>query len=404
MRHGHLRDYFAGASVKHLSAVDADPSRSNQHEIGTTRNMRDQFLAENQREKFSVVYIWLGQDQDGFSVAGQATHYDTREHKPNRSPEWRLYYETNGVTETMRESDTLFLAMDPNRVLYFIVTPNGSTSERQLSWLFGLSPRGRSFVSREIEKNGAELDFAARFILDEIGIEFEDPDTDKLDSIIEMFGDTFPRPMELSDLARLTLPDITADENPDVALVAWLSHEESLFRRLERRIVAHRLERGFTHDNTTDVEAFLGFSQGIQNRRRTRLRQSLVNHIEAIFERQKLDYVRDAVTENNERPNFLFPNIEAYRSALPEDSTSLSMLSVYASCRIRWRQVLSQAKKIKRKHLLTLEPGIPESQTNQMDFEHLQLVVPQSIQVSYTKSQQRWLWTLDQFIQYRKSL
>ena len=29
---------------------------------------------------------------------------------------------------------------------------------------------------------------------------------------------------------------------PDAALVAWLGHEEALFRRLERRIVAARIE------------------------------------------------------------------------------------------------------------------------------------------------------------------
>lgn len=403
MRRGHLRDYFSGASVKHLSAVDADPTRSNQHEIGTTLSMRDQFLAENQRERFSVVYIWLGQDQDGFSVSGQATHYDARAHNPNRSPEWRLYYETNMVTETMRENDTLFLAMDPNRLLYFIVTPSGSTSESQLSWLFGLSPRGISFVSREIEKNGTELDFAARFILDEIGIEFEDPDTDKLDSIVERFGTTFPRPVDLSDLARLTLPEVTADEDPDTALVAWLSHEESLFRRLERRIVAHRLVRGFTLENITDVDAFLEFSQDIQNRRKPRLRNSLVNHVEAIFKGKKLDYVRDAVTENSERPDFLFPSLEAYRSALPDVYPGLSMLSVCASCGDKWKNVLAEAKKIKRKHLLTLEPGIPEAQTNLMDMDDLQLVVPRSIQMSYTKPQQRWLWTIEEFIRHRKS-
>ncbi len=36
MRRGQLRDCFKGAGVKRLSAVDANPERSNQHEIGTT--------------------------------------------------------------------------------------------------------------------------------------------------------------------------------------------------------------------------------------------------------------------------------------------------------------------------------------------------------------------------------
>ena len=45
MKRGVLADYFAGVSVKRLSAVDANPVRSNQHEIGTTREMRLQIIA-----------------------------------------------------------------------------------------------------------------------------------------------------------------------------------------------------------------------------------------------------------------------------------------------------------------------------------------------------------------------
>ena len=82
MRRGQLRDYFAGVGVKRLSGVDAEPRRSNQHEVGTTREMRDRFLGENSHERFPVVYVWLGQDQDGFSIDGDATHYDARANNP----------------------------------------------------------------------------------------------------------------------------------------------------------------------------------------------------------------------------------------------------------------------------------------------------------------------------------
>ena len=207
MKRGQLRDYFVGVGVKRLSAVDAESRRSNQHEVGTTREMRRQFLGEVQRETFSVVYVWLGGDQDGFTTEGTATHYDTRELQPQRAPEWRLYYTSNPVTEAMHERDTLFLAMANDRLLYFIIAPGGSTSERQLSWLFDLHPRGRSFVSRAVADDGPELDFAARFILDEIGVEFEEPDADRLDAIIDRFGLAFPSTAEFSALARLTLPD-----------------------------------------------------------------------------------------------------------------------------------------------------------------------------------------------------
>ncbi len=78
------------------------------------------------------------------------------------------------------------------------------------------------------------------------------------------------------------------------------------------------------------------------------------------------------------------------------------MLGAKSSCKERWRQVLAEADKIPRKHLLTLEPGISEPQTEQMEASNLQLVVPQGIQGSYTIAQQAWLWNLGQFIEHVK--
>ena len=398
MRRGQLRDHFAGVGVKRLSAVDADPAKSNQHEIGTTIAMRNQFLGEV-RHEFPVVYVWLGREQDGFSVQGTATHYDAREMKAHRSPEWRLYYTSNPVTEAMQEGDSLFLAQTNDRLLYFIIAPEGSTSERQLSWLFGLHPTGRSFVSREVTDEEPELDFAARFILDEIGIEFEEPDADRLDTIIERFGSEFPKTAEFSDLARLTLPEVRAEDDPDMALVAWLSHEEALFRRLERRIVSTRLEEGFfDKSGTTDVDGFIRFSLSVQNRRKSRMGLSLEHHLEAVFRAYEIAFVRGVVTENNQRPDFLFPSEEAYRNAPETGHARLTMLGAKSTCKDRWRQVLAEAAKIPRKHLLTLEPGISEPQTIQMENTGLQLVVPQSIQESYTDRQRVWLWNLGEFI------
>ena len=398
MRRGQLRDCFAGAGVKRLTAVDAEPARSNQHEIGTTRPMCDQFLGET-RQEFSVIYVWLGREQEGFTAQGRATHYDTRENRPDRGPEWRLYYRANPVTEAMQEGDALFLALTNERQLYFIVAPGGSTSERQLSWLFGLQPEGRSFVSREVAGDEPELDFAARFILDEIGIEFEEPDAGRLDRIVAPFGMEFPKTAELSHLARHTLPEARAEDDPDAALVAWLGHEEALFRRLERRIVAARLRKGFAGGNgATDVDGFLRFSLSVQNRRKSRMGQSLEHHLEAIFRARGIEHIRGAVTENGQRPDFLFPSVEAYRESPETGHPRLTMLGAKSTCKDRWRQVLAEAAKIPRKHLLTLEPGISEQQTTQMANSDLQLIVPKPIQDSYTGVQRAWLWNLGEFI------
>lgn len=397
MRHGQLSDYFEGIGVKRLSDVDAEPKSSNQHEVGTTVKMRENFLGETHLEKFPVIYVWLGGDQDGFTEEGWATHYDTRIKKP-RPPEWRLYYPSNAVTEVMKAGDTLFLAKDHGGTLWFIVAPAGSTSEQQLSWLFGLRPESETFVSREFSNQEPELDFAARFILDEIGVEFEEPEADKLDSIIEKFGTTFPKTAEFSDLARLTLPEVDPRNDPDAALVAWLDHEEALFRRLERKVVSARIEAGFVDDAGTDVDGFISFSLSVQNRRKSRMGYALENHLAAIFTAHGLQHVRGAVTEHNHKPDFLFPNLATYQIAPEEGDSQLIMLGAKSTCKDRWRQVLAEAKKIHYKHLLTLEPGISEPQTSQMAASNLQLVVPRSIHGSYTDGQKGWLWSVEDFL------
>lgn len=399
MKRGQLADYFDGVGAKRLSVVDTDPERSNQHEIGTTRKMRELFLGEQHQERSPTIYIWLGDDQDAFSILSWSNHYDSRIDDKNRSSEWRLYYPSNPVTDAMKPGDTLFLAKDKEGKRWFIVVPENSTSEQQLFWLFGLRPEGRSFVARDFTNTEPELDFAARYILDEIGIEFEEPEADKLDSIIDKFGTTFPSTGEFSQLARLTLPEVHAEDDPDAALIAWLDHEESLFRRLERRVVAERLEQGFVTDAGTDVDGFISFSLSVQNRRKSRMGHSLENHIAAVLDAYNVAYVRGAITEHNHKPDFLFPSLNAYQTGTVGDP-DLAILGAKSTCKDRWRQVLAEAAKIPRKHLLTLEPGITEPQTAQMEASALQLVVPQVIHQTYSPVQRNWLWSVRDFINF----
>ena len=399
MTNNHLRDHFVGIGAKRLTAVDAEPKRSNQHEVGTTREMRHQFLGENNRS-YRTIYVWLDDDETAIVVDGETTHYDAREGQPQRSPEWRLYYRRNPVTETMSQGDSLFLAMARDESIYFVVAPPDSTSERQLSWLFGLSPVGQTFVSREIDEEEGELGFAARFILDELGVEAEPPDLEELDAIIEHFGDSFPTTKEFSQVARDSLPGIDSRDDPDAALVQWLDREEALFRRLERRIVTERLQKGFVDGDDIDVDEFIRVSLSVHNRRKSRRGHSLEHQLAAVFDDHNLVYVRHAITEFKNRPDFLFPSLELYREAPESGDPRLTMLGAKSTCKDRWRQVLPEAAKIPHKHLFTLEPGISEDQTDQMRVSSLQLVVPRPVYDSYTPCQQEWLWDLGGFISH----
>lgn len=397
MKRGHLSEYFEGVAVKTLSIVDATPSRSHQHEIGTTMEMR-RFL-KTDRTKFGVTYLWLGGEQESVTEESVATHYDTRENQPHRGPEWRLYYASNPVTEIMSAGDTLFIAKRPGDQLLFIVTSKGGTLQNQLLWLFGFASQPElRFATQEFTgEDDAELDFTARLILDELGIEFEDPNANSLDTIIDRFGTTFPKTQAFSDLARLTLPQVDARSDPDAALIAWLGHEEALFKRLERRAVMTRLEAGFGSGENLDVDGFLYFSLQVQNRRKSRMGRAFENQLNAVFGAFRLTFEPQAVTEQGNTVDFLFPGSSAYHDpSFPVDE--LTMLAAKSTCKDRWRQVLPEARRISLKHLITLEPAISEPQTVQMRTERLQLVVPTQIQVSYKAAQRAELLSLADFV------
>jgi len=102
---------------------------------------------------------------------------------------------------------------------------------------------------------------------------------------------------------------------------------------------------------------------------------SLENYLAAVFMAHNIRHIRGAVTEHNHKPDFLFPDLATYQADPAEGNARLIMLGTKSTCKDRWRQVLAQAEKISRKHLLTLEPGISEPQTSQMVASNLQLVL-----------------------------
>jgi hypothetical protein len=166
-------------------------------------------------------------------------------------------------------------------------------------------------------------------------------------------------------------------------------------------VVADRIRNGFHSDECTDVDGFMGFSKSVQNRRKKRAGLALEHHLEAVFIAHKLRFGREVETENRNKPGFLFPGQEEYRNpAFP--AARLTMLGSKSTLKDRWRQVLSEAERVTPKHLLTLEPGISESQTDEMQAKQLQLVLPQSLHATFRERQRGWLMTLGNFVKLVK--
>lgn len=264
--------------------------------------------------------------------------------------------------------------------------------------LFGLAQDSISdFVAHEIEGgNDFALGFTSKLILEQIGVETAETDENYLEDMLTRFNDHFPPTNIFSRYAREMIPDVSSVPDADRALVSWMEKEEILFRTLERHIVEERLKQGFD-----EVDVFIAFSLSVQNRRKSRAGYAFEHHTEQLLIDNSISYSRGKETENKAKPDFVFPSIEAYHdnSYLTDN---LTMLGVKSTCKDRWRQVLSEASRIKNKHLLTLELGISANQTAEMQANHLQLVLPRQFFETYMDEQRTWLMDISGFIKMVK--
>lgn len=397
MKKGFLSEYFDGVVVKRISGVESNPGQSNQHEFNGVKPLK-KLLGEEKLADCPARFVWLGEENEGISEDSSVTWYDSRENHPTRS-EYRLYFKSNSIMELASTGDLLIVARRPSGQIMIIIVSAGSTVENQLLWLFGVPVQvDTDFEYRQFEDDDdTSVDFASRYILDELGIDIEEPEAERLDTLLERFNGVFPKTAIFSAFVRETLPEVNPLDGPDIALLAWMEQEEKLFRRLERHIVSDRLMAGFSDSNGADVDGFIKFSLSVQNRRKSRAGYAFENHLEEVFKSCSVTYDSQAVTENKSKPDFLFPSSTEYHNPdFPE--SRLTMLGVKSTCKDRWRQVLSEASRIPNKHLITLEPGISENQTNEMASNNLQLVLPRGLHVTYRENQQRWLMDLDSFI------
>ncbi len=406
-----ISDYFEGVAAKHLTAVDAEPARSNQHEIGglPAAGFKQWLGAPPNGDKayFPARQVYItDENAEPVVCESQVSWYDCRYGK-NRSAEYRLYYATTPVTSLLQAGDFFLIAKHRDGSLLMVFAPAASTVERQLRSIFGLADVGESFKAGELNTSGLLLPL--RLMLETLGIELNKPATDDpawLDRLVDAFGGmSFPATTDFSEFSRKSIAaEVDPLGSPDATLMSWMDHEEKLFRIYERHLVQARLKKGFgVHGD--DVDEFVGFSLSVQNRRKSRVGYAFEGHLEQLFYRHGLKFEqggKNRVTENNARPDFLFPSFAAYHD--PRYPVSrLVMLGAKTTCKDRWRQVLSEANRIPSKHLVTLEAAISEAQTDEMASNKLQLVVPASIHTTYTPAQQAGLLDLRTFISLVRS-
>ena len=211
--------------------------------------------------------------------------------------------------------------------------------------------------------------------------------------MIQKFGATFPTTKVFSKFARDTLQQkISVVEDPDGALGARMSYEEDLFKAMESSIVKEQLIKGFA-----EVDQFIKYSLSVQNRRKSRVCHALENHLSAVFDANLIKYSRGCRTENNSKPDFIFPGADEYHNPAI-GSPPLKMLGAKTTCKDRWRQVLSEAQKIPNKHLFTLETALTANQLHEMHSSSLTIVSTPEVLLTYPVASSGWTMTLRQLI------
>jgi len=386
-----LSDHFIGVAAKRLSRVEI---YSNQHEFNGINKFKD--ILGSERRNFSGRVIYFSDiEEQVIDNATNFTWYDVRENNPNRSAEYRLYYSDNEIVPNSSIGDLVVLCRDVKDQIIIIVAASGTTAEQQLIQLFGLNEIENKFVVKDFRDDYSELGFVGKYVLEFLGIEIvPEQETDYLEIMLGSFGKNFPTTEVFSAFARSTVQDINVLDDPDQALIAWWDREGDLLRIFERAIVGERIKEGFGDD----VEAFIQFALSVINRRKSRAGHSLESHLKTIFDVHNISYSKGAKTERNNKPDFIFPSIDAYKDeTYPIDQ--LYMLGVKTTAKDRWRQVLSEADRVTRKHLITLEPAISKNQTDEMFAQNLQLVIPNSLHSTYMESQRNEIINLNSFIQ-----
>lgn len=212
----------------------------------------------------------------------------------------------------------------------------------------------------------------------------------------------FPPTIELATGARniffeaFSLKRDIVLNRPDNELLNWIATEFDLFKAIENSRYGEIIRNPFP-----SVDELIKTANTILNRRKSRAGKSLEHHLSEVFNIWNLSYTSQAITEQNKKPDFIFPNIETY-FAEPVGSSKLVFLGAKTTCKDRWRQIVGEADRIPRKHLFTLQQGISGNQLKEMKSAGVTLVVPKPYLTSFPRDYREDIWTLDKFVKHVK--
>ncbi|MCY4355998.1 MAG: type II restriction endonuclease [Gammaproteobacteria bacterium] len=401
MNKEYLSTYFEGVAAKRLNAADVSTRLSDKHELNEVGPLRN-LLGEEMLDNCPTTFVHISDQCESFFEDSFITWYGTKTSDLKYS-EQRLCFSSNTVMEMAKEGDLLIVAKRPkNKIVVFIVPWHG-TIENQMLWLFRV-PGKFDTKFKYLDYHGGDdcpLDFASRYILDHLSIaidEHENQDTVNLSNLLlKRFPLGFPNTLEFSSFVRETLPKIDEVGDPDKTLLTWVQQDGRLSQRLERQILAPLIKESFWNQKELDFDKFLELSINVINQRESHVSEAFGHHLAHIFTSNKLKFERQTVTGSLDKNTFLFPD-EVSQNDGVLGSIRLTILGVKSTCKDRWVQAMYEAARIQKNYLVTIEPGISESQTEEMKAQNLQLIVPRQLHATYRDSQRQWLMDVKEYI------
>jgi hypothetical protein len=183
-----------------------------------------------------------------------------------------------------------------------------------------------------------------------------------------------------------------SNQSLDDKLLEYFNTEYRLFQTVERQLCQTEVGRLFK-----DIDDFLKTASSIMNRRKSRAGRSLENHIDFLLKESGVPHEMQASIAGS-KPDIIIPSKAAYdNSSYPLEK--LFVVGVKTTCKDRWRQVLNEGKRVRKKHILTLQPGISSNQLTEMHEAGITLIVPKERQKDYPKNHPLTILTLENFVQ-----
>lgn len=211
----------------------------------------------------------------------------------------------------------------------------------------------------------------------------------------------FPTTTEMSEATRKAMENCIRlfRETPfDDQLVQLIEGEYDLFKMIETHICLPQISHKFAA-----IDEFIETASSIMNRRKARAGRSLENHFAVILGNAAIPFDQRVRIDGAVEPDILIPGKRAYEdSQYPAEK--LCLLGLKTTCKDRWRQVLNEGQRVKKKHILTLQKGISVNQLNEMHDSGITLVVPTEYQKFYPRTSRMSILTVGKFMDSIKRL